>query len=150
VWWRRAFVAAAVSWAGVLLLAPFAASRPSGGAVVFGFAYSAYAIGRSVCHQLPSRSFQLWSTPLPVCARCMGMYAGAAIAAVVFAARRARARSAMPGPSRVRAVLAAAIMPTAATLLYEWITGDMPAHWIRALAGAPIGAAVAWIIREVN
>lgn len=72
------------------------------------------------------------------------------MAAVAFAARRTRAGNAMPSPSRVRAVLAAAIIPTAATLLYEWTAGDMPAHWIRALAGAPVGMAVAWIIREVH
>ena len=149
-WRRRAFTAAAVSWAIALVVAPFAASGANGGAVLYGFAYSAYAIGRIVCHQLSERSFHLWGTPLPVCARCTGIYAGAAIAAVALTARRSQLGNASWSPSRARVILIAALIPTAVTLLYEWSTGDMPAHSIRALAGAPIGAAVAWIIREVN
>ena len=38
-------------------------------------------------------------------------------------------------------MLAVAAVPTAATLVYEWTTGDMPSNMIRALAGAPLGAA---------
>ena len=149
-WWRRGFATASVSWASVLLLAPFAASRPNGDAIVFGFAYGAYAIGRVVCHQLPSRSFHLWSAPMPVCARCAGIYAGAAIAALFLAARSGRRRRPVTDPIRIRVVLAAAAVPIAATLLYEWSTADTPAHWVRALTGVPVGAAVAWIVREVN
>jgi hypothetical protein len=37
-------------------------------------------------------------------------------------------------------------LPTALTLLYEWTTGQMPGNWMRAAAGFPLGAAVAWII----
>jgi hypothetical protein len=33
------------------------------------------------------------------------------------------------------------LSPTALTLVFEWTTGTMPANWIRALAGFPIGAA---------
>jgi hypothetical protein len=43
-------------------------------------------------------------------------------------------------------LLAAAALPTAATLIYEWTTGDMPSNVIRALAGAPLGAAVALVV----
>ncbi len=150
VWWRRGFVTASVSWASVLLLAPFAASRPNGDAIVFGFAYGAYAAGRIICHQLPARSFHLWSAPMPVCARCAGIYAGASIAAMFFAARPSQVQRVTADAIRARVVLVAAAVPIAATLLYEWITADTPAHWVRALTGVPAGAAVAWIIREVN
>jgi hypothetical protein len=37
-------------------------------------------------------------------------------------------------------------LPTAVTLIYEWTTGDTPSNPIRALAGAPLGAAVAFIV----
>ena len=43
-----------------------------------------------------------------------------------------------------------AIAAVLLSLAFEWTTGIMPANVIRALAGAPMGAAVAWIIREVN
>jgi uncharacterized membrane protein len=145
---RRAFVAASVAWVIILPLAPFAASRPHAGPIVFGFAYGVYAIGSLICHQLPARSFRLWSTPLPVCARCAGIYAGAAVAAVLGLAVHVRAK--LAAASSARRILALAAVPTAATLIYEWTTGVTPANWVRALAGATIGAAVAWIVGEVD
>ena len=39
-----------------------------------------------------------------------------------------------------------AVVPTAATLVYEWTTGQTPANWIRAAAGVPLGVIVAWIV----
>jgi hypothetical protein len=45
-------------------------------------------------------------------------------------------------------VLALAALPTFVTLVYEWTTGDMPSNAIRALAGAPLGAAIAFIVIE--
>jgi uncharacterized membrane protein len=145
---RRAFVAASVAWVILLPLAPFAASRPHGGSIVFGFAYGVYAIGSLICHQLAARSFRLWSTPLPVCARCAGIYAGAAVTAVLGLAGHVRAKLAAAGSAR--RILVVAAVPTAATLIYEWTTGDTPGNWVRALAGAPIGAALAWIVGEVD
>jgi uncharacterized membrane protein len=145
---RRAFAAASVAWAIILPLAPFAASRPRGGPIVFGFAYGAYAIGSFICHQLPARSFRLWSAPLPVCARCAGIYAGAAVAAALGLTGLLRAK--LAAATFARRILVVAAVPTAATLIYEWTTGDMPANWVRALAGAPLGAAVAWIVGEVD
>jgi hypothetical protein len=172
---RRAFAVAAVAWVIILPLAAFAASRPRGGPLVFGFAYGAYAIGSVICHQLPARSFHLWSAPLPVCARCAGIYAGAAIAAVLELAAHDRSAIASGAHGRARAmldfrhrpltglirmtlaatnparrILIVAAMPTAATLIYQWTTGGTPANWTRALAGAPIGVAVAWIVGEVD
>jgi hypothetical protein len=47
-------------------------------------------------------------------------------------------------------MLLLACVPTAATLAFEWSTGLTPANWIRALAGVPLGAAVAWAIGMVN
>jgi len=149
--WQRAFAAAAVVWAVALPLAPLAATRPHQGAALFSFAYAAYAIGSVICHQIDVRSFHLWSAPLPVCARCTGIYIGAAITALIVALLPPQApRSADARTALFRRVLVAAVLPTAATLAFEWTTGVMPANVVRALAGAPMGAAVAWIVREVN
>jgi uncharacterized membrane protein len=145
MWWKRAFTVSALAWAGAIPLAALAVARP--GALSFVFAYSVYALGHVVCHQLPERSFHVGATPLPVCARCTGIYLGAAIA---VAAPRVDVSRAMARLATPRAMLVAAAVPTAATLVFEWTTGVMPAHWVRAVAGAPLGAAVAWIIREVN
>jgi uncharacterized membrane protein len=138
----RAFVTASVLWALALPLAPFAVVQIASVHAWSAFVIGVYAFGSLVCHQLPQRSFHLWSVPLPVCARCTGIYAGAAMAAVVASVR--------PHPIDAggfwrRAVIVAA-MPTAATLGYEWATTQTPANWIRASAGLPLGAVVALIV----
>jgi hypothetical protein len=52
--------------------------------------------------------------------------------------------------TRARLGLFIALIPTAATLIFEWTTGVTPGNWIRALAGVPLGAAVAWAVGMVN
>lgn len=42
-----------------------------------GIYEKAEAIGFAVCHQIPERSFLIGERPLPLCARCTGMYLGA-------------------------------------------------------------------------
>lgn len=44
-----------------------------------GLLGKADAIGYAVCHQITIRSFHLGERPLPLCARCSGMYIGAVI-----------------------------------------------------------------------
>jgi len=140
---RRAFLALSTLWAASIPLATFVASRPDASSVTYGFALTVYAIGHVVCHQQPARSFHLWMTSLPVCARCTGIHIGAAVSAIALL--RVRVRESNP-----RAVLLAAVVPTAATLVFEWTTGVMPSHWVRALAGVPLGVVVAWAIGMVN
>jgi hypothetical protein len=167
-------MAAAVGWAAALPLATWSASRPAAWSLS-ALAFVVYAVGGLICHQLPERSFHLWSVQMPVCARCTSIYVGGAIASLVryaasgfpprfrwghaldFARGRpsadlaagsrpsSRTRVRLPAPRRI---LLLAALPTAATLLVEWTTGQMPANWIRALAGFPIGAAVVWVIVE--
>jgi hypothetical protein len=112
-----------------------------------------------VCHQRPERSFSLFGAQLPVCARCTGIYAGAALTAVVawsWGNVSVRRPVLHPGwsmsavadglPADARRILLLSAAPTAATLLYEWTTGQTPGPWLRAASGAPLGAAVAWIV----
>jgi hypothetical protein len=174
-WLRRAFVGAATAWPMALLLAPVAAARPQPSGLGFGFAFVLYAAGSLICHQRPERSFHLLGTQLPVCARCMGIYAGAAMAACLLSMRPARERvEESPQPPRPpgktsrilgelgvlcgstwdvftgspapRTVLLVSALPTAATLIFEWTTGHTPGNWTRAVSGVPLGAAVAWIV----
>ena len=143
----------------LLPVAPYLATRAHASAAGSAIVLALYGIGALICHQRPERSFHLWAAQLPVCARCTGIYIGAAVASVVAAVRgtkasgsgdrgrKKRARPpALPERSRARAVLAAAVVPTALTLLYEWTTGRMPANMTRAAAGMPIGVAVAWLV----
>ena len=54
------------------------------------------AIAYAVCHRIAARSFQIGSVPLPLCARCTGMYLGA-VAGLVFQSIRGGKRSKAPG-----------------------------------------------------
>src|SRR6476646_1163213 len=61
---RRAFVAAALAWAALLVAVPCLASRShatSPGALVV---VAVYGIGSLVCHQLPERSWRLWAAQM--------------------------------------------------------------------------------------
>ena len=158
---RRAFVAASIVWAALLPLAPFAASQPAPAPFWYGLALVVYGAGSFICHQLPARSFHSWSAQWPVCARCTGIYLGAAMAAVVATVRlkpdtthetvRLKPDTTYVrrmSTRRARGLLVAAALPTAVTLIYEWTTGNTPSNAIRALAGAPLGAAVALIVIE--
>ena len=143
---RRAFVGASVTWLVALPLATFASSRTYPPTPVYLLSFGTYLVGSLLCHQRPDRSFFLWGSQMPVCARCTGIYAGAAIAALAlpFFARLKPSRS--TGGARMLLILS--IVPAAATLGYEWTTGNTPANWIRAVSGLPIGAVVAWIVRS--
>ena len=152
-------------WAASLPIAVYAAKRadaaPSASSI---FALTVYQIGSLICHQRPERSFHLASLPLPVCARCTGIYAGAAIAAVV-ATIRLRAsglplsgsgiqaqetKTAALSTPTARMVLVAAAMPAVATLVYEWSSGQTPSNEFRALTGLILGACVAWILLRLE
>src|SRR4051812_17680383 len=109
-------------------LAAFIASRPSAATSIYGFAAGIYAVGQFVCHQLPARSFHLWGAQLPVCARCTGVYLGAAATAVSLAVSRWRHLAEVPGTKAdAKTVLLLAMIPTALTLAFEWTTGVTPA-----------------------
>ena len=149
----------------MLPLASLAASGPAEASPRHLLAAIPYAIGAVICHQQPARSFHLWSRQLPVCARCTGIYLGAAMAALV-AGFRIRSRDSSFGirfrlsafripspqsraPADARLVLIVAALPTLATLAYQWSTADTPSNAIRALAGIPLGAAAASVFLTV-
>lgn len=139
-------IVAALVWAASLPLAAFAVSHAGAASALSAIGFLVYAVGSVVCHQLPQRSFHLWATQLPVCARCTGLYAGAALAAV--AAAPAAARRIVDSASRVRWLLLLAAVPTLASLAFEWTTGVMPSNVIRAACGLPLGAAISWVLME--
>jgi len=149
---RPAFIAASLAWALLLTLVPFIASRPQTSPAGTALIIAVYAIGSAVCHQRPERSYHLWTAQMPVCARCAGIYFGAALMAIFAVVQGVQSRDRRPiqaaprtrGTARLMLVVAA--LPALATLVYEWTTGDMPAHWIRTATGVPLGATVAWMV----
>lgn len=155
-------VGGVVLWCTALAATPYALRHgAAGGALVAGSAV--YLVASAVCHQLADRSFHPWGVQLPVCGRCAGLYAGAllGICAAGFSRRRNSQgdREVAQGVCAVRSfrdrtaglVLAAAALPTAATVLLE--AGGLvdPGNLGRAASAVPLGAAacafVAGVIR---
>jgi uncharacterized membrane protein len=138
---RHAFVAAATAWAAALPLAAYGAAAPAARAPWYPLVFAVYALGSAICHQQPERSLEMWGSQLPVCARCLGVYTGGAVAGLLGFTAAGRLT-----PRRYRSVLLIALIPTSVTLVYEWLTGVMPANWLRAVTGATLGAAVAAVV----
>lgn len=135
----RALVVAAALWVAAILLAPLAIAStyrvPSLGAA------GIYAAGARVCHQRPDRCFWIHGRPMPVCARCTGLYASAALGAplaVVFAS--------VLSSRRARPIAALAALPTLVTWGLEVAGLVHPSNIVRAAAALPLGFVAAWLV----
>ena len=131
-----ALSAAAVLWALILVCAPFALRHPT----LATPTAAVYAAASRICHQRTERSFHVADLPLPVCARCTGIYLSAAVGALaVWATVRSR-RTVSP-----RIALLVASAPTAATWLLEHVGGIPFSNITRAAAAIPLGAVAGWL-----
>jgi uncharacterized membrane protein len=119
---------AAIGWLVVLLIA----SR------------DVFPVGRFICHQRPARSFFLHGQQMAVCARCTGIYVGAAVAAPIalFVAVAASA-------ARARWALLIGALPTAVTWILEFAGLAHFSNLARFIAGMPLGFAAAWLVMTV-
>jgi uncharacterized membrane protein len=150
---RIAFVSSALTWAIALPVAAVSASghEALGPTLASSFALAVYSVSSLLCHQRPERSFHLFAVQLPVCARCVGIYVGAAMAALLFGVRTAPiARDKRPLPVGINIPMVASIVPIGLTLIFELATGTVPSNWVRALSGVPFGAWVAWVVCSVG
>jgi uncharacterized membrane protein len=103
-----------------------------------------FPVGAFICHQRPERSFFFHGQQLPVCARCTGLYAGAALAApIALVAAVAMTRS------RARRLLLVAALPTAITWTLEFAHVMPFSNAARFLAALPLGFAAAWLVFTV-
>ena len=134
---------AACVWLALLLFAPLLPVPLAG---------VAYLAGALICHQLPERSFHLAGAQLPVCARCLGIYAGAAAllciacgASLLMPARQTGRR--VPYRTHNPATLVVCgIAPTVLTLVMEWLGVWAASNLARAAAGVVLGAAIAFVV----
>jgi len=140
---RTTWLAAASSgWLSLVLASPFAPAP---------LAFLAYAVGGLVCHQIAERSFHIGAAQLAVCARCTGIYAGAAGSFVWQAAlayRNPGPATRTPGDDGVLAArlwLMGGALPTVATVLLEQVGLWNTTNVERAIAGVPLGAVVALV-----
>jgi uncharacterized membrane protein len=132
---RFAFVVLTSIWIVLLLAAPAAALGVSASALT-------YAFGSAICHQRPERSFHIGGAQLPVCARCFGLYAGAALGALIGGLTLT-----VPG---LRRGLMVAAVPTAVTWSGEILGLWSPSNLTRCIAALPLGAAVAVTVNYIG
>ena len=130
----------ALIWLALLIITPLAPSS---------IATLMYAAGAMICHQLPERSFHLAGFQLPVCARCLGIYAGAAAAATihvlgVFVADSTRWR--LLNPAAARRVFLVSALPTVVTVALEWAGAWSGTNVVRAIAGVALGVGGALVV----
>jgi len=130
-----------LAWAVAIVAAPALLRRPS--AVGRAVAVAPYVIGSRVCHQAAARSFTVAGAPLPVCARCTGIYAGVPFG-IVAGLVSARVRPA--GPGRAGRVLAWAALPTILTVTIEHAGAAPVPGWLRAACGAVLAGVAAQVI----
>jgi uncharacterized membrane protein len=131
---------AALAWLALIVITPLAPSS---------IATLMYATGAVICHQLPERSFHLAGFQLPVCARCLGIYAGAAAAATihvlaVFVTDAARWR--LLSTVAARRVFLLSALPTLVTVALERSGVWDGTNVVRAIAGVVVGIGGALVV----
>jgi hypothetical protein len=136
---------AAVVWLGLLVLAPWIMSHAPARSFAFRAATVVYLAGGTVCHQRAERSCHLWETPLPVCGRCTGLYAGAAAGALFGVLWLRRGAGGVPLSAWRRLIIAGAT-PTVASVALELVGAWAPSPLGRGVAALPAGFIVAWFV----
>jgi hypothetical protein len=125
-----------VVWASAVLLAPLLAGMGRGATGLL------YALGAAVCHQRPDRSFHWVGVQLPVCARCTGVYIGAAVGALAWLLLGGLSRPRPTAADRARASRPSTRTPPAPESRVrcrarDWIATRECALLAVALLGAP-------------
>ena len=144
-----AMTTATLAWAAWLAVCPLIAAASPGPIELVAVA-ATYRAGALICHQLPGRSFHIAGVQLPVCARCAGLYAGAAAGAVVamaWAWGRARARQALRvSLPRFRWVIITVGAATVALWAAEHLGLVVLSNLDRCVAAVPPGLAVGALV----
>ena len=101
--------------------------------------------GSLVCHQRPERSFHRDGAQFPVCARCLGLYAGGWLGVLAWAVLAGLGREASRRAQRLsrhaRLVLVALAVPTLVSLAAARLGSWDASNTARALLAVPLGAA---------
>ncbi len=118
-----------------------------------GFLDKLDAVGYAVCHRIPSHSFTVNGRPLPLCARCSGMYLGALLGLIVqyFKGKRAG------GFSRKWLIVLCSLgvlfivdgVNSFLTIFMDEALLYPPQNWVRLFTGWSVGLLIAALIYPI-
>ena len=129
--------ATALVLVGLIVAAPFAQAHGHR-----EFAAPIYQAFSFLCHQIPERSFHLSGHQFGVCSRCTGLYAGFAVAALIYPLAHSLKRT--DTPSRVWLILAA--VPLAIDFSLTYFGTWQNTHLSRFFTGALLSSVAVFYI----
>src|SRR5712671_1130221 len=135
VWAGTCAIALAIL--GLIVVAPI--SQAYGHPAVAASIYKAFSF---VCHQIPERSFHLAGHQFGVCSRCTGLYAGFAVAALVYPLARPLQRT--DTPSSIWLILAT--LPLAIDFALGYFSIWQNTHLSRFLTGALLSSVAVFYV----
>ena len=135
IWALTTAIALAVL--GLIIAAPLSQSGNHN-----GFSSTIYRAFSFICHQIPERSFHVAGHPFAVCSRCTGLYAGFALAALIYPLARSLKRS--DTPRRIWLMLAAVPLVIDFALGYFSIWENT--HLSRFLTGALLSSVAVFYV----
>ncbi len=113
-----------------------------------GLLGKADSVGYAVCHRIDLRSFHIGERPMPLCARCSGMYLGALLG-LIYLSLVSRRLGGMPS-GMIMAILVALIFVFAIDGINSFLSLFpnapqlyQPQNWLRLLTGTGMGIAIA-------
>lgn len=139
----------AILWAVLLISAPIITADYDSASPVFIVGAGAYVVGAIVCHQQADRSFRLSETTLAVCARCTGLYVGAAAVALMMLMLGAFRSQRGCRWKDARTLLIVSALPTIVSVLGETFGVVDPGNLIRAILGLPLGGTALFVTGDV-
>lgn len=112
-------------------------------------------LGYGVCHQIPARTIHLAGQALPLCARCSGIYLGAA-AGFAFMIAAGRGRSSIMPPVKVLVALLLFVVAFGLDGVNSYLTFFPgvphlyePQNWLRFTTGILHGLAISLVVLPV-
>ena len=115
-----------------------------------GLLGKADAVGYAVCHRIEARTFHLGNRPLPLCARCSGMFLGAFLG-VIYHALQGKKGKMPPIPVLILMGLFALSWAFDGANSFLMLVPQIPSlyqtqNWTRLITGTGMGLAVAAIL----
>jgi uncharacterized membrane protein len=133
-WVRRAALSACCLLLAAIVLAPLAAAAGFRGSALL------YAIFSPHCHQIADRCFHVSGYPLAVCGRCLGVYLGFFLGALLYPLTPCSRRKATPSLTALAVFSLPMAVDVAGNLFQFWVSP----LGLRLAAGGIWGIVLPW------